>query len=97
MPKKYDSGAKFTKCASDGRVFAKVVDGRLLYAHKINTNSFESLDSWKEYATVEEASKLLGVPAPKNAGCPILNKKHSPINWSKYKGGYYIPFSTLDK
>ena len=88
--------AKYTKSATDGRVFAKAVAGKLLYAHKITTNSLEALQTWKEYESLQAASKALGAPIPKIVGCPILNKKHSPINWSKFKGGYYIPFSALD-
>lgn len=89
-------GQKFSKSAKDGRVFAKVINGRLLYAHKINTNSLQGLDSWQEFSSLEEASKKLGAPLPQNSGCNVLDKRHLPINWSKFKGGYYIPFSTLE-
>ena len=89
-------GQKFSKSAQDGEVFAKVVDGKLLYAHKINTNTLQGLDSWKKYSSLQKACEDLGVPVPENVGCPILDKRHSPINWSKFKGGYYIPFSTLE-
>ncbi|MDE7079909.1 MAG: hypothetical protein K2O95_07335 [Clostridia bacterium] len=89
-------GQKFSKSAVDGEVFAKVVDGKLLYAHKISTNTLHSLDTWQRFPSLEEAAKALGAPMPKNVGCPVLDKTHRPINWSKFKGGYYIPFSTLD-
>ncbi|MDE6614438.1 MAG: hypothetical protein K2K24_02910 [Clostridia bacterium] len=89
-------GQKFSISATDGEVFAKVVNGKLLYAHKVNTNTLEGLDSWQKFSSLEEASKALGVPIPQNVGGPILDKKHLPINWSKFKGGYYIPFRTLE-
>lgn len=94
--KKTENSGKYFKCATDGRVLAKLVDGRLVYAHKVTTNSYEALQSWQEYESLKSASEKLGAPMPQNVGCPILEKKHAPINWSKFRGGYYIPFSTLE-
>lgn len=86
----------YTKTAGEGRVFAKAVKGRLLYAHKVSSNTQEGLDTWIEYPTIEEAAKILGTPVPEQRGVIILDKKHKPIDWSKFKGGYYIPFSTIE-
>ncbi|MDE6361360.1 MAG: hypothetical protein K2N53_01885 [Clostridia bacterium] len=81
----------FFRYTVNGRVLAKVVDGRLLCAHRVTTNTKAGIDSWQEFASIEEASKSLGVPPPKNFGCPIIDAEHPRIDWSTYRGGYYIP------
>ena len=83
----------FFRYTVNGRVLAKIVDGSLLCAHRVITNTKQGMDTWQEYPSVEEASKALGVPPPKYFGCPIIDKYHPPIDWSKFKGGYYLPKS----
>ncbi len=85
----------FSKTAAVGKVYAKTVNGKLLYAHKVNSNTAEGLDSWLEYESIERAAAALGVPIPENVGCRIVDREHQPIDWSRFEGGYYVPFSTL--
>ena len=73
----------------NGRVLAKVVDGKLLCGHRVITNTQEGMNTWQEFGSVEEASKCLGVPMPKHFGCPIINKDNPRIDWSKFKGGFF--------
>ena len=83
----------FFRYTINGRVLAKVVDGKLLCGHRVITNTKQGIDSWQEFASVEEASKVLGAPMPKHFGCPIIDKDHPRIDWSTFRGGYYIPKS----
>ncbi|MDE6372363.1 MAG: hypothetical protein K2L61_02355 [Clostridia bacterium] len=80
----------FFKSTVNGRVLAKVVEGRLLCAHRVITNTLIGINSWQEFDSIEDASKSLGVPPPEHFGCPIIDDNHPPINWATYKGGYYI-------
>ncbi len=81
----------FFKYTVNGRVLAKVVDGMLLCAHRVMTNTQASIDAWQEFATIEDAAKSLGVPPPEHFGCPIIDNDHPRRDWSTYRGGYYIP------
>ena len=83
----------FFRSTVNGRVLAKVVDGKLLCGHRVITNTQKGMDSWQEFASVEEASKSLGVPMPQHLGCPIINKDNPPIDWATFRGGYYLPKS----
>ena len=83
----------FFRYTVNGRVLAKAVDGKLLCAHRVITNTKAGMDTWQEFASVDAASKALGVPPPKYFGCPIIDKQHPPIDWSTFRGGYYIPKS----
>ena len=83
----------FCKSTIGGRVLAKAVNGKLLCGHRVITNTLAGIESWREFASIEEAAKVLGVPAPDNFGCPIIDKDHPRIDWSSYRGGYYIPKS----
>lgn len=83
----------FFRYTVNGHVLAKVVDGKLLCAHRVITNTQAGMDTWQEFKSVEEASKKLGVPMPKYFGCPIIDKDHPRIDWSTFRGGYYIPKS----
>ncbi len=47
------------------RVLAKVVDGKLLCATRVITNTQEGMDTWREYPSIESAAAQLGVAPPK--------------------------------
>ena len=83
----------FFRYTVNGRVLAKVVNGRLLCGHRVITNTQAGMDTWQEFASIEEASRVLGAPPPKYFGCPIIDKDHPRIDWSTFRGGYYIPKS----
>ena len=80
----------FFRYTVNGRVLAKVVDGKLLCGHRVITNTQAGMDTWQEFGSVKEASEKLGVPMPKYFGCPIINEDNPRIDWSTFKGGYYI-------
>ena len=80
----------FFKYTVNGRILAKVVEGRVLCANRVITNTKAGIESWQEFASIEEASKRLGVPPPEHSSCPIIDDEHPPIDWATYKGGYYI-------
>ncbi|MDE5655224.1 MAG: hypothetical protein K2I46_06410 [Clostridia bacterium] len=79
----------FFRSTVNGRVLAKVVGGKLLCGHRVITNTLEGMNSWQEFASIEEASRILGAPAPDNFGCPIINKDNPPIDWRTYRGGFF--------
>ena len=83
----------FFRYTVNGRVLAKVVDGKLLCGHRVITNTQAGMDTWQEFGSVEEASEKLGVPMPAHFGCPIINEDNPRIDWSTFRGGYYIPKS----
>ena len=83
----------FFRYTVNGRVLAKVDRGVLLCAHRVITNTQAGMDTWQEFGSVAEASECLGVPMPKYFGCPIIDDDHPRIDWSKFKGGYFIPKS----
>ena len=72
------------------RVLAKVVEGKLLCATRVITNTQEGMDTWKEYASIEDAAKKLGVAPPKHFGCPIIDRNHPPIKWGETWEPYYL-------
>ena len=80
----------FFRYTVNGRVLAKVVDGKLLCGHRVITNTQAGMDTWQEFPSVEAASKALGVSMPEHFGCPIIDKYHPRIDWATFRGGYYI-------
>ena len=92
-PKIYVPQDAYVKSCIGRGVFAKVVDGKLLCCNRVITNTKEGIDSWQEFSSVESAAKSLGVSPPERFGCPIIDKDNPRIDWSTFRGGYYIPKS----
>lgn len=80
----------FFKYTVNGHVLAKVVNGRLLCGHRVITNTQAGMDTWQEFKSVEEASRVLGAPPPEHMGCPIINADNPRIDWATFRGGYYV-------
>ena len=70
----------FSKTAEVGKIFAKAVGGKMLVAHRVNSNTALGLDSWLEYESVEDASQALGVPVPEIVGCRIVKIGERVLN-----------------
>ncbi len=56
---------KFFRKAAEGKVLAKADGGRLIYARgRVGSNTEYGISTWREFDSVEEAAKALGVPVP---------------------------------
>ena len=80
----------FMRYTVNFHVLAKVENGKLLCATRVITNTKEGMDTWKEYPSIKEAARQLGVAPPKHFGCPIIVKKHPPIDWGANWEPYYL-------
>lgn len=83
----------FTRRAKSGRVLAKAVGGNLIYAHKVSSNIYDSLNDWQEFDSLREAALSLGTALPRELDTAVIHVDYKPIDWSKFTGGYYTPVS----